>query len=150
MDPPDRSATLAHLREVFVELAVSAQQLIWLAQQAEIEGLPDEAAALRAKAAADSGHAQAILDALAELDPRAVTDAMPHQVRPPDRHGDLVIAEVVLDSVIPSASAFVERLDALAATTRGDGLDLVADSLEAIATSQRRHVDAIHQSARAR
>lgn len=135
---------------MFVELAVSAQQLIWFAQQAEIDGLPDLAAALRAKAVADSGHAQAILDALAELDPEAGSDAMAHRVRSLNRIDGLVTAEVLVDAVVPAASAVVERLDALAALARDDGLDLVADSLAAITASQRRHLDAIDQASGAR
>lgn len=149
-DPSDRSTIRSNLSEMFVELAVSAQQLIWFAQQAEIDGLPDLAAALRAKAVADSGHAQAILDALAELDPEAGSDAMAHRVRSLNRIDGLVTAEVLVDAVVPAASAVVERLDALAALARDDGLDLVADSLEAIATSQRRHLDAIDQASGAR
>ena len=149
-DTPDRSTTRSNLSEMFVELAVSAQQLIWFAQQAEIDGLPDLAAALRAKAVADSGHAQAILDALAELDPEAGSDAMAHRVRSLNRIDGLVTAEVLVDAVVPAASAVVERLDALAALARDDGLDLVADSLAAITASQRRHLDAIDQASGAR
>lgn len=149
-DPSDRSTIRSNLSEMFVELAVSAQQLIWFAQQAEIDGLPDLAAALRAKAVADSGHAQAILDALAELDPEAGSDAMAHRVRSLNRIDGLVTAEVLVDAVVPAASAVVERLDALAALARDDGLDLVADSLAAITASQRRHLDAIDQASGAR
>lgn len=149
-DPSDRSTIRSNLSEMFVELAVSAQQLIWFAQQAEIDGLPDLAAALRAKAVADSGHAQAILDALAELDPEAGSDAMAHRVRSLNRIDGLVTAGVLVDAVVPTASAVVERLDALAALARDDGLDLVADSLAAITASQRRHLDAIDQASGAR
>lgn len=149
-DPSDRSTIRSNLSEMFVELAVSAQQLIWFAQQAEIDGLPDLAAALRAKAVADSGHAQAILDALAELDPEAGSDPMAHRVRSLNRIDGLVTAGVLVDAVVPTASAVVERLDALAALARDDGLDLVADSLAAITASQRRHLDAIDQASGAR
>lgn len=149
-DPSDRCTIRSNLSEMFVELAVSAQQLIWFAQQAEIDGLPDLAAALRAKAVADSGHAQAILDALAELDPEAGSDPMAHRVRSLNRIDGLVTAGVLVDAVVPTASAVVERLDAIAAFARDDGFDLVADSLAAITASQRRHLDAIDQASGAR
>ncbi len=147
MDPPDPSETLAKLRQMFVEMAISAQQMLWLAQQAEIEGLPDPAAALRAKAAADSGHAQAMLDHLAEVDPRSV-GAPAGSIAPVESvvlegSGDPTVADVVARVVLPAASEMLERLIDTAAEARRAGHGVVAESLDSAAASQRRHLEAI-------
>jgi len=152
VDPIERSETLANLRGLFAELAMSAQRMRWLAQQAEIEGLPDRATVLHSTAEADGGHAQAILDHLAEFDLSLAissTQQDPQQAPQQDpqqslQHsaGDLAGA---LSAAVPSmVGGLLEQLDSYAAVARREGHDQVADSLEVIAGSQRRHLDAFN------
>jgi len=156
VDSTERSETLVNLRWVFAELAMSAQRMRWLAQQAEIEGLPDRATVMYSKAEADGGHAQAILDHLAEFDlslaisstveaPQQTSQQTQQQAAqkvPVRDAGDL--AEALVAAVPPMVCGLLDQLDSFAAAARREGHDQVADSLEVIAGSQRRHLDAFN------
>jgi rubrerythrin len=152
VDPIERSETLANLRGLFAELAMSAQRMRWLAQQAEIEGLPDRATVLHSTAEADGGHAQAILDHLAEFDlSLAISSTVEAPQQTPQQAAQKVpvrdagdLAEALVAAVPPMVCDLLDQLDSFAAAARREGHDQVADSLEVIAGSQRRHLDAFN------
>ncbi len=152
VDSTERSETLVNLRWVFAELAMSAQRMRWLAQQAEIEGLPDRATVMYSKAEADGGHAQAILDHLAEFDlSLAISSTVEAPQQTPQQTAQKVpvrdagdLAEALVAAVPPMVCDLLDQLDSFAAAARREGHDQVADSLEVIAGSQRRHLDAFN------
>jgi rubrerythrin len=136
-----RSETLGNLRELLAEMAMSVQRMLWLAQQAEIEGLPDQATLLRSKAEADSAHALAILDHLAEFDSSyAVSSATTPSSQAPVRDAS-DLSQVLVTAVPPMIGGLVQQISVFAVVARREGHDQVADSLEVIAGSQRRHLD---------
>ncbi|MFK7918883.1 MAG: rubrerythrin [Ilumatobacter sp.] len=117
----DGSETHANLAEAFINDSARSALHAWFAQQADIEGRPEEAAQFRARAATGLSAAHGHLEFLADV-------------------GDPLFGQAIGDTddnLAASASAVSSRETAAAdhaVVARGEGLAAIADWFETLAT----------------
>ncbi|MEO6653245.1 MAG: rubrerythrin family protein [Ilumatobacteraceae bacterium] len=121
------STTHDHLAEAFARDSQANLRYVWFAQQADIEGRPDEAALFRSLADSETSHALGLLEFLADV-------------------GDPLTGEPIGDTDENLASALAAETNdhdrlfpAFAQTAREEGFHAVADWFETLASAERSH-----------
>ena len=126
---PDLEGSKTHdnLKEAFAGESQANRRYLYFAQKADVEGYPDVAALFRSVAEGETGHAFGHFDFLAEV-------------------GDPVtgVAVGATDDNLKSAVAgetyeYTEMYPGFARTARDEGFEEIAEWLEVLARSDKRH-----------
>ena len=127
------TTTLDHLLAAFARESQANRRYLWFAQQADVEGRPEAAAAFRIIADGETGHALDLLDFLADV-------------------GDPVTGGPIGDTDDNLAAALagetndaVEGYERYAAVARDEGLGDVADFFEALTRAEARHAERLRR-----
>lgn len=129
------SETHQNLLAAFAEKSQAIQRYLWFAEQADVEGHPEVAAVFRLVAGHETGHAQGLLEFLAEV-------------------GDPLTGGAIGDSRDNLQSALgggttvaVSSYPAYAAAARKAGRDDVAEWFDSLAQSEERSLDRLRAAA---
>lgn len=121
------STTHQNLMHVFARESQANRRYLWFAEKADVEGYPDIAAVFRSIAEGETGHAQGLLEYLAEV-------------------GDPITGEPIGDTKDNLHAALVsethesdELYPGFAETARQEGFVEIAEWLDTLARSEATH-----------
>jgi rubrerythrin len=133
MSSLEHTRTHENLKAAFAREAQANQRYLWFAQTAEVDGYPELAALFRSVAESETGHANGLLEYLAEV-------GDPVSGEPMGETGDNLRSAVASE-----IHECAELYAGFASTARDEGFDEIAEWLETLARAEKGHAGRFEQ-----